>query len=186
MLCMQKKTLDLIIKTENHYVICFKKNVGKFYDKIKLNTENSEYFKGKYDKIEMNRGRMEYRQLKVFEACPELKSEYPHCNSVLCIKRTRLLKGKESEETHYYLSDLTLIEKEFFEIIRGHWSIENRLHWVKDVIMKEDEADLKNKPIASSLSVLRSFVITLAYLFTGSLTKFQRLYAHNIDIVYIL
>lgn len=186
MLCMQKKTLDLIIGTENHYIICFKKNVGKFYNTIKLNTENSKYLKNNFDKIEMNRGRMEYRQLKVFKAVPEVKSEYPHCNSVICIKRTRLFKGKESEETHYYLSDLKLREEEFFKIIRGHWSIENRLHWVKDVIMKEDEADLENKQICWTLSVLRSFVITLAYIFSGSVTKFQRQYAHNIDLVYIL
>jgi predicted transposase YbfD/YdcC len=183
---MQKKTLDLIVETKKHYIICFKKNVGKFYDKIKSNTEKSEYLKSKTDKIEMNRGRMEYRQLSVNEASPEIKSDYPHCKSVICIKRARLIKGKESEETHYFLSDLELSAIEFFECTRGHWSIENRLHWVKDVIMKEDEANLINKPTACTLSILRSFVITLANIFTGSVTKFQRQYAHNIDVAYIL
>jgi len=129
---------------------------------------------------------MEHRQLKVCEASPEVKSEYPHCNSVICIKRSRLFKGRESEETHYYLSDLNVSAEEFFKSIRGHWSIENRLHWIKDVVMKEDEANLENKPISCTLSLLRSYVITLANIFSGSLTKFQREYAHNIDLVYIM
>ena len=182
---MQKKTLDLIKETDNHYIICFKKNVGKFYNTIKLNTEKSENYKDGFDKIENNRGRIEHRQLKVFEASSEIKSEYPHCNSVICINRARLLKDKESQETHYYLSDLTISAEEFFKRIRGHWSIENNLHWVKDVIMDEDKANMRNKQISSTLSLLRSFVITLASIFTGSLTKFQREYAHNMDLAYL-
>lgn len=182
---MQKKTLDLIKETNNHYIICFKKNVGKFYNTIKMNTENSEYYKDYFEKIEKNHGRIEHRQLTVFEVSPEIKSEYPHCNSVICMKRARLLKDKESEETHYYLSDLKISAEEFFKYVRGHWSIENKLHWVKDAIMDEDRANMKNKQIGSILSLLRSFVITLASIFTGSLTKFQRDYAHNMDLAYL-
>lgn len=150
-----------------------------------MNTENLEYYKDNFDKIEKNRGRLEHRQLKVFEASPEIKLEYPHCNSVICINRARLLKDKESKETHYYLSDLSISAEEFFKGIRGHWSIENNLHWVKDVLMDEDKANMRNKQISSTLSLLRSFVITLSSIFSGSLTQFQRDYAHNMDLAHL-
>lgn len=185
MLCMQKKTLDLIKETGNHYIVCFKKNVGKFYNTIKINTAQHDYFKSHFDKIEMNRGRIEYRHLTVFKASPEVQAEYPHCKSVIYIKRERLNKNKESQENHYHLSDLELSAEDFMKRIRGHWSIENKLHWVKDVVMNEDKANLKNKQIGSILSLLRSFVISLASIFSKSLTNFQREYAHNIDLAYI-
>jgi len=41
-------------------------------------------------------------------------------------------------ESHYYLSSLDWSAREFSEAVRGHWLIENRLHWVKDVTLNED------------------------------------------------
>ncbi len=45
-------------------------------------------------------------------------------------------KDKTYEETAYYISSLTESAQVFAKIIRGHWKIENQLHWVKDVIFE--------------------------------------------------
>ena len=48
------------------------------------------------------------------------------------------IKSVPDHESHYYLSSLDWSASQFAEVIRGHWLIENRLHWVKDVTLNED------------------------------------------------
>lgn len=50
----------------------------------------------------------------------------------------RELNGKVSIQEKYYISDLKLIGEEFARVVRGHWSIENNLHWMLDVHFRED------------------------------------------------
>jgi hypothetical protein len=51
---------------------------------------------------------------------------------------------------------------QFHAIIRGHWSIENRLHWVKDVTFNEDAAPQRGRFAAANWSVVRNFFMTIA------------------------
>ncbi len=68
-----------------------------------------------------------------------------------------------------------------------HWGIENRLHWIKDVIFSEDNAPLSNYSVATNWSIIRNVAINLArrggY---DSLTKAQRFLAHDIDKLFLL
>ena len=68
-----------------------------------------------------------------------------------------------------------------------HWGIENRLHWVKDVIFGEDAAPFNNYNAATNWSILRTIAINLArkggY---DSLTKAERFLAHDIDKLFLL
>jgi predicted transposase YbfD/YdcC len=76
---------------------------------------------------------------------------------------------------------------QFAQIIRGHWGIENRLHWVKDVVFKEDSLPLKHHNAASNWSLLRSIVINLARQHGyDSLTKAERFLSHNIPQLFSL
>ena len=140
----------------------------------------------KYRKHEKNRGRIETRTLWVFKVSDEVKNIIPHSNSMILINRKRTIKGKTSYEKVLYLSDLTLSAKEFSDGIRGHWAIENRLHYVKDVVMNEDKANMKNKLIAPIISLIRSFAISIAYVFDKSVTSFQRTYAQNLALIGLL
>lgn len=135
---------------------------------------------------EKNRGRLEKRIVSVYEVSEEIKKDYPHSKSIIMVNRERTHKETTSRETVYYLSDLDGSAKDFHDGIREHWSIENKLHYVKDVVMNEDKANLKNKTIASNLSLLRSFVIMIAHIFTKSVINFQRTFAHNLDLILIL
>lgn len=47
------------------------------------------------------------------------------------------------------------------ELSRGHWSVENRLHWVKDVTLREDECRVRHSGIAQVLAALRNAVVRL-------------------------
>ena len=56
------------------------------------------------------------------------------------VERTGLRGNKKSEETLYYISSKLLPSKKIAAKIRGHWLIENQVHWVKDVIFNIDKS----------------------------------------------
>jgi predicted transposase YbfD/YdcC len=58
------------------------------------------------------------------------------------VERTGIRERKPFEEKVFYMSSLTENAAEFSQRIRAHWHVENRLHWVKDVVLKEDESPL--------------------------------------------
>jgi len=78
------------------------------------------------------------------------------------VERLREEKGKKSETASYYISSLEPEDAEKFNIgIRGHWSIENQLHWVKDVIQNEDKAGIRRSNGIENLSILKNTAINI-------------------------
>lgn len=156
------------------------------FTQIERVINNSSMIKEVIAVEERNRGRTETRIVSVYGVSEEIQKDYKHCKSIISVKRIREISGNRSEEVMYYISDMELSAAQFNEGIRGHWSIENRLHYVKDVVMNEDRANMKNKQTATIMSLIRSFVIMIAYVFSKSVTNFQRTYAHNLDLIGVL
>jgi predicted transposase YbfD/YdcC len=77
------------------------------------------------------------------------------------VERTGLRQGKAHTHRSYFISSVELEAQEFAQRIRGRWSIENRLHWVKDVVMQEDNSRIRNKQGAGNFSLVRSIVMSL-------------------------
>lgn len=73
------------------------------------------------------------------------------------------------------------------EQIQRHWRIENQLHWVKDVIFKEDDWPLSHFQAATNFSVLRTLAMNLLrFLGFFSITEAQRWLANRVDRLLIL
>ena len=75
--------------------------------------------------------------------------------------RNSFANGKESIDTRYYLNSLPLDVERFATAVRGHWAIENTLHWCLDVTFREDESRLRNRLAAENLAWLKRFAISL-------------------------
>lgn len=103
------------------------------------------------------------------------------------VERIGIRQGKPLQQTNYYISSLIASASEFAQGIRKHWGIENRLHWVKDVIFGEDAAPFKNYNAATNWSFIRTFAINVARM-SGydSLTKVERFLGHDIDKLFFL
>lgn len=69
--------------------------------------------------------------------------------------------GKETSDVRYYISSSKLSVRSFAERIRGHWAIENTLHWCLDVTFREDDSRLRNRQAADNLAWLKRFAISL-------------------------
>ena len=70
--------------------------------------------------------------------------------------------GGVSGETRYCLLSRAFSPERFNSIVRGHWGIENRLHWVLDVTCNEDQARNRKGHGAENLALLRKLALNLA------------------------
>jgi predicted transposase YbfD/YdcC len=69
--------------------------------------------------------------------------------------------GKECNEVHYYILSKYLSGRRFAEAVRGHWGIENRLHWQLDVTFQEDQCRVRKGHADTNLSIVRRTALSL-------------------------
>lgn len=117
--------------------------------------------------VDKGHGRLEERTVEI---CRDLSWLVDHVNKwsgLACFirvtrKRTLLITDKTSTEVAYYIgSDGAMSAKLACDSIRGHWSIENSLHWVLDMAFREDEARHRAGNTASNMAILRHFALCL-------------------------
>ena len=73
----------------------------------------------------------------------------------------REVDGKTTTERRYYLSSLKLDVATFARAVRGHWGVENKLHWVMDVCFREDQSRARTGYAAENLATLRRLALNL-------------------------
>jgi predicted transposase YbfD/YdcC len=113
-------------------------------------------------KRERGHGRTERRTLKVTSVAKGLA--FPHAAQAIQIVRRRKMKGKWSRETCYAVTSLTVIQASHAQlaaIARGHWGIEDRLHWVRDMDFDEDRSQVRTATGPRIMASLRNLVITI-------------------------
>ncbi|NET39896.1 MAG: ISAs1 family transposase [Cyanothece sp. SIO1E1] len=107
--------------------------------------------------------------------------DWPGLKTLIEVTRCGLRPGRPFDEVHYYISSLGATAEAFAQGIRGHWGIENPLHWVKDVVLGEERALFSAFNTATNWSIIRNMVINLArHQGYHSLTKAQRFLSHDI------
>lgn len=88
--------------------------------------------------------------------------DWPGAEQVVRVVRSRTQKGETSTETACFITSLDRKRgnaKTLATLIRGHWSIENGLHWVRDVTFGEDACRVRTGDAAQVLAATRNAVI---------------------------
>ena len=85
----------------------------------------------------------------------------PHAATLVRVQSRAELSDRSRIETRYYISSADLPAKQAAEAVRGHWGIENQLHWVLDVTFREDLSRLRAGHGASNMAVVRHFALNL-------------------------
>jgi len=114
-------------------------------------------------------GRIEERQVMVSREADWLDGDrrfpgelrLPGVATIIKVRSRTELKDRCRTDTRYYISSATLSAQAAAEAVRGHWGIENRLHWVLDVVFKEDQARLRTGHGAKNMAIIRHFAINL-------------------------
>lgn len=89
--------------------------------------------------------------------------KWPELRSIIQIQSERTDKktGEVSQETRYYISSFSGDAQKFLKSVRGHWEVENKLHWVMDVVFREDECRSRAGYSGENFSLLRQFALNL-------------------------
>ena len=116
-----------------------------------------------YKTTNKGHGRVENREIWVSTELNDYL-DFPYVGQVFCINRNVFdcKKQTEREETVYGITDLTPNEanpKRLLELNRGHWEIENRSHYVRDVTFDEDRSQVRTQNGPQVMASLRNFAI---------------------------
>ncbi|HEY0421641.1 MAG TPA: ISAs1 family transposase [Acetobacteraceae bacterium] len=115
--------------------------------------------------IDKAHGRIETRMLQATSSLAAyLGPAWPGLAQVCRITRRRVARGQESVETVYAITSLTAEQADATRLLalsRDHWSIENRLHYVRDVTCREDQCRTRARAAPQVLAALRNTVLTI-------------------------
>jgi predicted transposase YbfD/YdcC len=116
--------------------------------------------------VEKNHGRIEVREVWAVEdptlvAYLNPRGAWPNLRSVAMVVAERRIGASSSRETRYYLSSLPGAAALLGAAARGHWGIENRLHWVLDIACREDESRVRHGHADQNFAVLRRLALNL-------------------------
>jgi len=116
-----------------------------------------------FQTIEKDHGRIETRRYWQSTDLDWLEDKHlwKDLRSIGMVESIRSLKGKTTIERRFYLASLPLDAKTFAKAVRGHWGVENPLHWTLDVTFREDQSRARSKNAAQNLATLRRIALNL-------------------------
>jgi predicted transposase YbfD/YdcC len=117
----------------------------------------------RYQTVEKGHGRIEERYYficPVPENLPD-RGRWFKLRAIGMAVSTTLRNGKESSEIRYYILSKYLSARRFAKAVRGHWGIENRLHWQLDVTFQEDQCRIRKGHADANFSILRRTALSM-------------------------
>ena len=176
----QKKIAREIKEADAEYVLALKGNQGTVHQEVKAFLEQTveEQKKARppgarlpkaaaalqqWETIEKGHGRIEARRYYLSGDLDWFadRADWEGLRTVGMVESTREINGQISVERRFYLSSLGPDAQTFARAVRGHWGIENKLHWVMDVNFGEDQSRARSGHAAQNLAALRRLGLNL-------------------------
>ena len=178
----QKEIAKKIVSEEANYVLAVKKNHPDLYESIDeyyqwaVNNPIEQKHLNVWEEEDRSHGRVCVRRIMVNDEIEwyERKKEWTCLRSFIMVERIRKKEEGVSTERAYYISSMEANAKKFASLIRGHWSVENNLHWMLDVAFREDDCQTHGVNAAQNLSLLRKVAYALLKNETSSSASIKR------------
>lgn len=170
--CQKEIAEQIVIHNKADYVLAVKENQPVLHEKVKrlLDEAILEGFKGlRHDaarSVDGDHGRIETRQVWMTDAIESLPSSilegWPGLASLSAVESKREANGQTSSERRYFISSVSNVDaRAMGEYIRGHWNVENGLHWQLDVSFGEDDRRIRRDHGAENFSRLCRMALNL-------------------------
>jgi len=166
----QKKIVEKIVDKQADYVIRLKGNQSTLNDDVRLAFENKSGHMRftRHTSYDKGHGRLETRQCRVSDDIAWLRqrhSGWAALNSVIEISSKREQNGQTDSEKRYYISSLLAVDaKQLEHIVRQHWGIENKLHWVLDMTFGEDGSRIRKGNAPRNMGIVKKVVLNALHI----------------------
>ena len=171
-----------IAESGNDYCIGLKGNQPKLLQQAEQCTAAQAPESVYYGILDQSHGRLVERQVRVFKAPPELSETWTNLASFVEVERFGVRDGESFQHQSWYILSQCLPAQKAVELIQDHrGTIENRVHWVKDVVQHEDASLIQVAKPATLMALLRSWAISI-FRQAGhdSITKAIRFFRHDL------
>lgn len=186
----QTSIAEQIIESGADYVLSLKGNQKHLYEDVQ-DSFTGKYKRYSHETLEKDHGRIEKRTYTVLSASEVFdEGEYQHWQGLRSLiqveRKISTLDGAFRIDKQYYISSLPPESCPLIgQYIRGHWGIENRLHWHLDVTFREDACRARKDYSATNLNILRKFALAIVSQYKDKLSLRKRLFKAALNIDYL-
>jgi predicted transposase YbfD/YdcC len=166
----QTKIVEKIIEKQADYVLPVKENQGKLYETLQQlfdNPAEKRWVPCDYHKmVDKDHGRIEIRECWASSDADYLRyiatlANWQNLRSIAVVQAERRIGEEKTVERRYFISSLEGKAKPLLRAVRGHWGIENKVHWILDIAFREDDCRVRTGNGAQNFAVLRHIALNL-------------------------
>jgi predicted transposase YbfD/YdcC len=165
----QRAIAQKIVDKKADYVLALKGNQGTLRDDVDLfvaeqkasNFKDTTISKGQT--VDGDHGRIETRTVTVIHDVAWLQARHgwPGLSAVIMVESRRELLSRIEQETRLYITSSTRPARQMAQIVRSHWAIENSLHWVLDMVFRDDECRLRTDHAPANFTTIKHIALNL-------------------------
>ena len=159
----QREIAKKIIDKKADYVLALKGNQSSLRDDVELFVaeQKAKDFQdttiSRNQTVDGDHGRIETRTTTVIHdvAWLQERHDWPGLKGVVMVESIREIDGKAEYETRFYITSLALLAAQLGSIVRSHWAVENSLHWVMDMIFRDDECRVRTDHAPANFTTIK-------------------------------
>src|SRR5271165_1278635 len=159
----QRDIAQKILDKKADYVLALKGNQGSLREDVEVLAaeQNARGFAdtkiSRDTTVDGDHGRIETRTTTVIHDVEWLQERHnwPGLNAVVMVESSREVSGKTEQETRFYITSLVMVAALLGPVVRSHWAIENSLHWVMDMIFRDDECRVRTDHAPANFTTIK-------------------------------
>jgi predicted transposase YbfD/YdcC len=190
----QKEIAKQIVNKNADYVLALKGNQGALREDVELFAaeQKANGFKdtavSQHETVDGDHGRIETRNYTALHDISWLQErhDWVGLNAIVMVESTRETGSKIETETRFYITSLTDTAERIASAVRGHWAVENSLHWVMDMVFRDDDCRVREGNAAANFVTLKHMAHNLARRAPGKMSIRARRKAAAWDDEYLL
>jgi len=159
----QRDIAQKILDKKADYILALKGNQGTLREDVELfaSEQKANGFEdtkvSRHKTVDGDHGRIETRTITAIHdvAWLQERHDWPGLRGIVMIESTREIGEEIERETRFYITSLVLLAYALGPIIRSHWAVENSLHWVMDMIFRDDECRIRTDHAPANFTTLK-------------------------------